>query len=395
MKVLLVNPPSPYLDNDAAYPPMGLLYVASSFEKEGCDVKILDMACENKFSLDCDIDLIGFTCVTPNVNSVKQLIQEVNPSHIVMVGGAHPTFVPSEQFGAHIVVQGEIEPITYQILNDIKSEKFNKSYNGGLAKSDIICKPARHLVDLHNYRPGGEQATPVYTSRGCTFNCSFCCKTAKNSYRRIHSFQVTEEIDECVNDGFKNIVIGDDNFFIDHHHAKSILEYIRSNHNINLRINTDARNLNKGLIELAVSAGCTEVSMGIESGSQQILDGMNKRTTVERNRHSIALLKDHGISVKIYLVCNFPGETKETIQESIDFVLQTEPNKILVSNFSPLPGCDVFNHPEKYSIEWMSDNWDDYYLVGKGGGFKPCFTTTTLSKEKQIEYHQMLLDGIK
>jgi radical SAM superfamily enzyme YgiQ (UPF0313 family) len=135
--------------------------------------------------------------------------------------------------------------------------------------------------------------------------------------------------------------------------------------------------------------------MGIESGNQQILDAMNKRTTVERNRNAIALLKDHGISVKIYLVCNFPGETKETVQDTIDFVHQTEPDKILVSNFAPLPGCDVFNHPEKYNINWMSDNWDDYYLVGKGGGFKPCFTTTTLSKENQIEYHQRLLEGIE
>ena len=149
MKILLVNPPSPYLDNDAAlYPPMGVLYIASSFEKRDGDVKILDMACENKSSLAHHLNLIGFTCVTPNVNRVKQLIQEVSSGHIVMVGGAHPTFMPSEQFGAHIVVQGEIESITHQILNDIKTKKFNKSYFGGLAKSDTICKPARHLVQI-------------------------------------------------------------------------------------------------------------------------------------------------------------------------------------------------------------------------------------------------------
>ena len=173
MKILLINPPSPYLDNDAAYPPMGLLYVASSFEKEGCDVKILDMACKRKFSSGDDIDLIGFTCVTPNVNRVKQLIQKACNEHVVMVGGAHSTFVPSEQFGADIVVQGEIEPVASRILDDIKAKSINKLYYGGLAKSENIGKPARHLVDLHNYRPGGELATPVYTSRGCNFNCSF------------------------------------------------------------------------------------------------------------------------------------------------------------------------------------------------------------------------------
>jgi radical SAM superfamily enzyme YgiQ (UPF0313 family) len=194
---------------------------------------------------------------------------------------------------------------------------------------------------------------------------------------------------------FKNIVIGDDNFFIHTGHAENILEYIKEHFSFNLRINTDARQLPVNLLDLAKEAGCTEISMGIESGSQQMLDAMRKRTTVSKNRLAIKFLKDMGFKVKIYLISNFPGETEKTIQETIDFVNQSQPDKVLVSNFAPMPGCDVYRDPVKYGVIGMSVDWDNYYLVGKGGRFEPTFTTFYLNAAKQQELHQMLLDGIK
>jgi radical SAM superfamily enzyme YgiQ (UPF0313 family) len=135
--------------------------------------------------------------------------------------------------------------------------------------------------------------------------------------------------------------------------------------------------------------------MGIESGNQAMLDAMNKRTTVTKNALAIRFLKDMGFKVKIYLISNFPGENEQTIRDTIEFVRQTEPDKVLVSNFAPMPGCDVHMHPEKYGVTWMSQNWDDYYLVGKGGGFAPCFTTNELTVERQVVLHNDLLTGIQ
>jgi len=395
MNVLLVNPPSPYLENAAAYPPMGLLYVAASLEKRGCAVRVIDMACGEQLTVESGTDLVGFTCVTPNVNEVKRLIKEVGHLTPVMVGGAHPTFIPSEPFGGDTVVRGEFETVVNKVIAGVLMRNLEPAYSGGSAESEQIGRPSRHLVNLHKYQPGGEDATPVYTSRGCSYNCAFCSKIGNNTYRRIPLSNITEDIDYCVSAGFDSLVLGDDNFFLNKTHASFILNYIQDAHNLNLRINTDARTLDPNLLDLAIEAGCTEISMGIESGNQHILEVMNKRTTVERNRHSVRLLRDMGIKVKIYLVCNFPGETKQTVQDTIDFVKDTEPDKVLVSNFAPMPGCDVYENPEKYGVTWMSNNWDDYYLVGKGGGFQPCFTTKELTKEKQVELHQMLVDGIK
>jgi radical SAM superfamily enzyme YgiQ (UPF0313 family) len=395
MNVLLVNPPSPYLENAAAYPPMGLLYVGKALEDLGCEVTVQDMAAGDQFAPD-DADLIGFTCVTPNVNQVKRLLGIIGHMTPTMVGGAHPTFVPTEKFGADMIVTGEFENIASSLINDLQSGKVGKVYDGGFASPAKIGVPARHLVDMRNYTPGGAfNATPVYTSRGCVYDCAFCCKHGGGSYRRIPLHSVYADLMVCDEYHLKTIVIGDDNFFIHTGHAEAILKYIKERFSFNLRINTDSRNLPVNLLDLAKEAGCTEISIGIESGSQAMLDAMNKRTTVTKNRLAIKFLKDMGFKVKIYLISNFPGETEKTIQETIDFVHDAEPDKILVSNFAPMPGCDVYRDPVKYGVIGLCVDWDKYYLVGKGGGFEQTFTTFYLTGAKQHELHQMLLDGIK
>lgn len=395
MRVLLVNPPSPYLENAAAYPPMGLMYVGAALEKQGCEVEIQDMAAGDNFAPD-GADLIGFTCVTPNVNQVKRLLGIVAHLTPTMVGGAHPTYVPNEKFGADFNVVGEFENIADMVLNDLKVGRVGSLYMGGFARPEKIGIPCRHMVDLRKYAPGGERdTTPVYTSRGCVYDCAFCCNEGHASYRQIPLHYVYADLLVCEEYKFRNIVIGDDNFFLSTSHAKSILEHIRDNHSFRLRINTDARHLPINLLELAQSAGCTEISMGIESGNQILLNAMKKRTTVSKNFLAVKLLKDMGFKVKIYLVSNFPGENEQTIEDTIDFVRKSEPDKVLVSNFAPMPGCDVYMHPEKYGVTWMSKNWDDYYLVGKGGGFSPCFATNELTVERQVVLHRLLLEGIK
>jgi anaerobic magnesium-protoporphyrin IX monomethyl ester cyclase len=395
MKVLLVNPPSPYLENAAAYPPMGLLYVASALEKEGCEVTVQDMAAGDQFYPEPGTDLIGFTCVTPNVNQVKRLLGIIGHLTPTMIGGAHPTFVPAEPFYADLIVMGEFENIAGILLHDLATHKVGKIYAGGFASPAKIGVPARHLVDMHQYTPGGEaNTTPIYTSRGCVYDCAFCCQQGKGSYRRIPLSSICQDLNLIAKGGFRNLVIGDDNFFLHTSHAQTILEYIKDRFTFNIRINTDARHLPVNLLDLAKEAGCTEISMGIESGSQQMLDAMRKRTTVSKNKLAIKFLKDMGIFVKIYLVCNFPGETDATVEETLEFVRQAEPDKILVSNFAPMPGCDVHMHPEKYGVTWMSKDWDDYYLVGKLGGFVPCFTTDVLTKEQQLVNHTNLRIGL-
>jgi len=398
MKVTLINPPSPYLTNDAAYPPMGLLYLAASLIIQGHEVKVVDLTGGidwKKEIMKQHADLFGITCVTPNFSIVSEIAEVLN--NTIVIGGPHPTFLPEEtleKVSCNTIVIGEGEVAIQELTRDLERGCLESIYRGGMVPVEAIPKPARHLVDLHRYRPGGEDATTIYTSRGCSYNCNFCSKITGRIYREFPISRVVEEIEEVISMGFRKIVFGDDNIIIDPMRVRRLLRAIKPL-NIEFRLNQDARCVREDLIALAASSGCTEISYGIEHGSQKILDLMNKHTTVEANKDVILATKKHGLTAKAYFIVNFPGEDDETVNETLKFAAEVMPDRWLLSSFAPLPGCDVFRNPEKYGITWLSKNWEDYYLVGKGGGFKPCFTTKTLSVEKQIYLHDMMYRGLK
>lgn len=399
MKVSLINPPSPYLTNDASYPPSGLMYLAASLEQLGHEPEIIDLTGGLDWRREiakAEADLYGITCVTPNFNTVKE-IADALPNKPIVIGGCHPTFLPwntLENISCDAIVKGEAEVIVSKLMKDAEKTRLEGIYNGGMVPVEAIPKPARHLVNLHKYTPGGEKATPIYTSRGCPFNCNFCSKITGRTYRALPISRVIEEVEEVISHGFNNIVFGDDNIIIQPERVKELLRALKPL-DIEFRLNQDARAVEDDVVSLAADAGCTEISYGIESGSQKMLNLMNKATTVKANKQAIRITKRHGITTKAYFIVNFPGENEGTIKETLDFASETMPDKWLLSSFAPLPGSDTFHRPEKYGINWLSRNWEDYYLVGRDGGFQPCFTTEELTKRRQKMLHYMLREGLK
>ena len=93
MKFVLINPRSDYLENDAAYPPTGLMHVGREIEDRGHEVQLIDMSGNNDEKIP-SADIYGITCVTPNFTAVKKIIATLNPETPVVVGGAHATFLP-------------------------------------------------------------------------------------------------------------------------------------------------------------------------------------------------------------------------------------------------------------------------------------------------------------
>jgi radical SAM superfamily enzyme YgiQ (UPF0313 family) len=405
MRVLLINPPSFYLENDSAYPPMGLLYLAAVIEDMGHDVELLDLALFDEIeapllkALD-KIDLVGISCVTPNVPVVDRIIGFIHPSISVIVGGPHPTFEPFKTFnelGVSILV-GEGEEAIREVLRDLQYNKqIRDLYGGKLVNLKSVLRPLRKLIDLKRYYPGGVQGSPIYTSRGCPFSCAFCSKISGSYYRRFSLSIVLEEISEVIQDfGISHIVFGDDDIGLnpDLYQLIDLMKVPHRMKNVTYRLNLSARFRDDQIFETAFLTGCTEISFGVESGSQKILDSMNKNLTVQFAEEVIKRVKDYNIKSKIYLMCNFPGETEETIEETIKFVERTKPDSVFISAFVPLPGSDIYNNPLKYGITWVSDNWEDYYTVGKNRNFGHCFETHELKFKEQEKLYNMLLKGV-
>jgi radical SAM superfamily enzyme YgiQ (UPF0313 family) len=400
LKIALINPPSPYLANDAAYPPSGLMYLASVIEKAGQQVSIVDFSGDPNWQSvvpTLEADLFGITCVTPNFRIVQTLASLLPQGIPIVLGGPHPTFLPQDTLD-HIrcdgVVQGEGELAILEVLEDLKKGPLKKLYQGGMVHVGNIPKPARHLVNLHKYRPGGELTTPIYTSRGCCYSCSFCSKITGSRFRALPLRQVVSEVEEVIACGYRHILFGDDNTGLQPRRLMDLLQAVIPLH-ITFRLNQDARRVDGELLSLAREAGCTEISFGIESGSQRMLDQMNKQTSVENNRKAILETKKQGIKTKAYFIVNFPGETDTSVEETLQFAERTKPDKWLLSSFAPLPGSDAFRNPSKYGIRWMSPDWESYYLIGKEGQFRPCFETESLTAERQIHLHEMLFQGLR
>ena len=129
------------------------------------------------------------------------------------------------------------------------------------------------------------------------------------------------------------------------------------------------------------SAGCDLVCLGVESGSQYILDRMNKQITVAESIYAVKQAKEAGLRVRVFLVIGFPGETKETLDETKRFLENARPDEYLVSNFIPYPGSAVWNNPAKFGITEMKKDFSQYFQVaGEGyGGIN--ISTDVLSAE--------------
>jgi len=121
-----------------------------------------------------------------------------------------------------------------------------------------------------------------------------------------------------------------------------------------------ADGVNEKLLALMKRNGCQEIFFGFESGSQKLLDAMNKRTMVFRNKLAVKMCQDAGIICCAYMMFGFPGEDEETVNETIKFLDETKPDKSRISTFLPIPNTDIFNRPEKYMVS-LKTNYQDYW----------------------------------
>jgi len=399
--IILINPPSPYLKDDRAQPPMGLLYLAANLEKQGYYVDVEDLAGRSDWeqrTAELEADVFGVTCPTPNFFIAKKISQILPSESLKIVGGPHPTVLPEETLRRtkfNVVIRHEGEVILPKILESYeKGEKLQRIYEGGLVDLDSIPVPARHLVKIHEYHPEmeGGGAVTIFTSRGCPMRCAFCWKLTGETIRFRKIDNVINEVKCVVNDyEFKNIIFEDDNFCVDHVRVKKIFNGIKSL-GVNIRICPRVDTVNREMLKFLRESGVTEISFGVESGSQKILDLMKKKTTVKINEKAVLEAKEAGMLVKIYLIVGFPGETEETLEETKQFVKRTRPDKWLLQNFVPYPGTDVWNNPEKYGITWMSGDYSRYYTVGRGGKGGVVFRTHELDEEKIRKFHDDLYD---
>jgi len=370
----LIHPPHLAAIEDRLDAPLGLLYIASNLKSNGFEVSINDLSGHppEKWQIGF-ADIYGITSYAPTISTseaIAKKCKEKNSCAKVGTGGAHPTHAPESIPSIFdFIVIGEGEEAFLEAVRDYPNTK--RLYKKTLERDlDLYPNPDYSLVDLNSYKRqfGGENAITILTSRGCPYRCSFCGLAEHHKILKYRSPEkVAEEIVEIQKKYGKNkFNFQDDTFTTWKSRLYRMLELFEPL-GIGFRFHGRAGLDKPEDYFKAKKAGAEVVAWGIESGSQEMLNSMNKQVTVKQNKEVIKWAKDAGLTTRAFFVFGFPGETRKTMEQTMEFIEETNPDQIFVSNFVPYPGTEVWLHPEKYGVTKIYTDFANYFQVDKTG----------------------------
>ena len=386
MIVQLIHPPHPSATDDKLDAPLGLLYVAQMIKRAGHDVSVVDLCGtgmdESKWrEVIGGADLYGLTsyvCTMDVSARIAQICKEKNPESKIIAGGANVTGfhdmlwedeLPVE-YNSLVIGDGEIAIL--QAILDFPNLK--PYYEFPLERDlDVYPNPDYDMVDIKSYHRtiDDEQSISILTSRGCPFRCAFCGLPKQKRTVRYRSPEAVYREIKFLKEryGFKAFNFQDDTFIVNKERVWKLMELLEPL-DITFRCLGRAGLDTKEDYRRLKDAGCSSVAWGIESGSQMILDRMNKKVTVEQNREVIRWAHEVNLVDRVFILVGFPGETAETLEETKQFIDETDPSQYLASTFQPYPGIDVVRYPAKYGIKRIYRDYEKYIQIkadGNGG----------------------------
>ena len=395
MKVTLISPPSPFLIDQKAFPPLGLLYVAGFLEHNGIDISVADLAnketeLENALEPYMNADIYGITSTSPQYPQALKILKVLrrrNTKARVVIGGAYPSSLPDKciQDGFDFVVAGEGEEAMLRLITNIEEEHapgiVNATY---IQEMDSIPFPGRHLIDINSfaYNIDDGRGTTLITSRGCPYTCSFCSKEVWQRGTRFHSTEyVISELEHIIDKyDFKHFLFLDDTITI---HKKRLLELCARMEPLNIKWRCYARTTTTREMLIAMKkAGCVEIGVGVESGSQKILDIVDKKETVEQNSAFVELCKQVGITANVFIMIGLPGEDYETVEETRRWMERVRPDKFGFNIFMPYAGTPVYKNPDRYDIQIFDVPEEKSWIKGRQGEYESFVATNALSRSE-------------
>jgi anaerobic magnesium-protoporphyrin IX monomethyl ester cyclase len=406
--VLLVQPQLPppmnaYVNDVVLTPPLGLCYIASCLRKE-FEVEILDSAILNltfheikdkvRKAAPKVVGISTSTHTYKNALSIAEIAKKTTGSYTVL-GGPHVTFTAKEALKhpeVDFVIRNEGEIAMLELCRALlKNEGSIEAVKGVsyrrngvpfdnppqplIYELDALPFPARELTPLHLYKIPAS----IVTSRGCPSSCIFCAAKAMSggAYRVRSPVNVIEEVKqiyEKINPPF--LFVADDTFTVFEERTKQICVGLRD---LGVRWVCESRvnTVNRRLISLMSQSGCFAIQFGVESGSQKILDSIKKGITLNQVKKVVQWCVDEGVQPVCSFMVPHPEDDWNTIMETEGLMkeLKKMGAQLYVSLTTPFPGTTLYSNAEKFGIEFLTEDTDEYNLA------TPVIRTRHLSAE--------------
>ncbi len=389
MKVALISPPYPL--EEAPSPPLGICYVAASFEAAGAEVRIFDYIVRGytpeKFTNELDAfepDVVGTNSVTMNFKAAAGILKTAkqhDPSIVTVMGGPHVSFDYENTLKTYpeidLIVVGEGEETLKElipVLHDrdawpgIKGLAFMTNgeltatgKRGFIQDLDSLPLPARHLLPVSRYQALGFPVS-IITSRGCPNRCIFCQgrRMVGMKVRYRSHLRVVDEIEDILSYGFTRINIADDFFTSNKKRVRLICdEILRRKLNFSWAAFARVDSVSREVLELMKQAGCDMVSYGIESGNPEMLKRIRKGITLDQARNAVAICKEVGMGVFLSFMVGLPGETVQTLRDTRAFAEELDV-PFGYHFLAPLPGTTLWEKMDQYDVEVLTDDWNRY-----------------------------------
>ncbi len=380
------------------YAPLGLLYLSSHLRARSIDVDLYDSTFGSRGELFHLLEsgspgvlgIYGNLLTRPNVLAITAHARACGWK--VILGGPEPPNYPAEYLaaGAHVIVNGEGELTLEHLLRAGMDPTSFPSIPGIsflgptgavvqtppaplISNLDAQPWPDRERIDMNRYLDTwrtrhGAGSVSVITARGCPYHCAWCSHSVYGkSHRRRSPGNVVEEIAWIAKQYNPEMLwLADDVFTI---HPGWLYAYASEMHRRGLRIPfeciTRADRLSPSIAATLAALGCFRVWIGSESGSQRILDRMQRGVTIAQVRSAVSLLKQHGIQTGMFLMWGYDGEQIEDIEATVEHVKQCRPDVFFTTVSYPIKGTPYFDRvrPNLVSLRPWAESTDRDFLI--------------------------------
>ena len=364
------------------YPPLGILYICSHLRKRGLDAQVFDSTFSSRQAL-WDVlrqgppSVLGvYANLMTRSNVVEILGVAKEAGWQTIVGGPEPGAYVQQYLaaGADVVVIGEGEITLEELVPALRSHAFDNLHriegiaflapDGSLVRTkprqqikDIDAQPwpARESIDLARYvevwrQHHGMGSVSLITARGCPYHCRWCShEVFGKTHRRRKPASVADELEWLINRYQPQMAWMADDVFTIHHGwlFQYAAELKRRGLKLPFECISRADRLNLQVVETLADMGCFRVWIGSESGSQRILDAMERGVTVEQVQTAVALCRSAGIQTGMFLMWGYEGEELSDIEATVEHVKKSDPDIFFTTVAYPIKGTPYFAEVEE------------------------------------------------